>query len=87
MGMKTVGDKMHSYDSNCIYSVENLMGTLSSSLCQSLNKEAVGFIPAWSLAFLQGKGKRQVLSMMERIYSRVRYLGRKGEFGECKRSN
>ena len=47
-------DKVHSYDSNCIYSVANLMGTLSSSLCQLLNKEQlVGFIPAWSLAFLQ----------------------------------
>jgi len=37
MGMRTVGDKMHSHNSNCIYSVANLIGTLSSSLCQSLN--------------------------------------------------
>jgi len=31
--MRTVGNKMHSHDSNCIYSVANLTGTLSSSLC------------------------------------------------------
>jgi len=37
--VRTVGDKMHSHNSNCIYSVANLTGTLSSSLCQSLNKE------------------------------------------------
>ena len=28
----------------CISSVENPMGTLSSSLCQTLNKETVGLI-------------------------------------------
>jgi len=39
MDMRTVGDKMHSHNSNCIYSVANLIGTLSSSLCQLLNKE------------------------------------------------
>jgi len=43
--IRTVGDKMHSHNSNCIYSIVNLMGTLSSSLCQMLNKETVGFIP------------------------------------------
>ena len=32
------------------------MRTLSSSLCQLLNKRAVGLIPAWSLAFLQTTG-------------------------------
>jgi len=54
MGIRTVGDEVHGHNSNCIYSVANLMGTLSSSLCQLLNKEQlVGFIPAWSLAFLQ----------------------------------
>jgi len=37
--MRTVRDKVHSYDSNCIYSVVNLTGTLLSSLCQTLNKE------------------------------------------------
>jgi len=38
-GHENCGDKMHSHNSNCIYSVANLMGTLSSFLCQSLNKE------------------------------------------------
>jgi len=32
--MRTVGGKVHSYNSSCIYSVENQMGTLSSSPCQ-----------------------------------------------------
>ena len=44
MDMRTVGDKVHSHNSNCIYSVENPTGTLSSSLCQILNKETVGLI-------------------------------------------
>jgi len=39
MNMRTVRDKMHSHNSNCIYSVANIMGTLLSSLCQLLNKE------------------------------------------------
>jgi len=39
MDIRTVEDKVHSHDSNCIYSIVNLMGTLSSSLCQLLNKE------------------------------------------------
>jgi len=39
MDMRTVGDKMHNHNSNCIYSIANLIGTLSSSLCQLLNKE------------------------------------------------
>jgi len=29
----------------CINRIENLTGTLSSSLCQTLNKETVGLIP------------------------------------------
>ena len=33
----------------CISSIENLMGTLSSSLCQMLNKETVGLIPVIGL--------------------------------------
>jgi len=33
----------------CISSVENPMGTLSSSLCQMLNKEIVGLIPVIGL--------------------------------------
>jgi len=40
MDMRTVGDKTHSHDSNCIYSVANLMGTLLSSLCQTLTKSS-----------------------------------------------
>jgi len=41
--MRTVEDKVHSHNSNCIYSVANLTGTLLSSR----------FILAWSLATLQ----------------------------------
>ena len=33
------GKLVHRPCSSCISSVENLIGTLSSSLCQSLNKE------------------------------------------------
>jgi len=33
------GKVVHRPCSSCISSVENLIGTLSSSLCQSLNKE------------------------------------------------
>ena len=32
--MRTVGDKAHSHDSSCIYSVKNQMRTLLSSPCQ-----------------------------------------------------
>jgi len=32
--MRTMGDKVYSYDSSCIYSIENQMGTLLSSPCQ-----------------------------------------------------
>jgi len=35
MGIRTMGDKMHSYNSNYIYSVANLMGTLSVRLANS----------------------------------------------------
>jgi len=31
--MKTMGSEVHSHNSSCIYSVENQMGTLLSSLC------------------------------------------------------
>jgi len=34
-----------------------------------------------------GKGQGQVLSTMERVYSRIQYLRRKREFKECKRSD
>ena len=32
--IRTMGSKVHSHNSSCIYSVENQMGTLSSSSCQ-----------------------------------------------------
>ena len=32
--MRTMGGKVHSHDSSCIYSIENEMGTLLSSPCQ-----------------------------------------------------
>jgi len=38
--MRTVGDKIHSHDSNCIHSIANLIETLSSSLCQTLIKSS-----------------------------------------------
>ena len=38
--------------SSCINSVQNLMGTLSSSLCQMLNKETVGLILVIGLQLL-----------------------------------
>jgi len=31
--MRTMGSEVHSYDVSCIYSVENQIGTLSSSSC------------------------------------------------------
>jgi len=40
-----------------------------------------------NLEQVTSKRKGQILSMLEEIYSGVRYLGRKGEFGEYKRSN
>ena len=52
MDMRTVGGKVHSHSSNCIYSIANLMGTLLSSLCQMLNKETVGLIPVIRLWLL-----------------------------------
>ena len=39
MNMRTVGNKVHSHNSNCIYSVANLTRTLLSSPCQTLIKE------------------------------------------------
>jgi len=34
-----------------------------------------------------GERKKQVPCMIEEIYSRIQYLGRKGEFGECQGGN
>jgi len=42
---------VHSHNSNCIYSVANLMGTIEFSLSIT-EQRAVGFILAWSLVFL-----------------------------------
>ena len=54
MDIRTIGDKVHSHNSNCIYSVANLMGTYSIEFSLSIAEQrAVGFILAWSLAFLQ----------------------------------
>jgi len=47
----------------CISRVENPTGTLSSSLCQTLNKEIVGLIPVigvWLLTSLSNADKRAV---------------------------
>ena len=47
----------------CISRVENTTGTLSSSLCQTLNKETVGLIPVigvWLLTSLSNADKRAV---------------------------
>ena len=46
------GKVVHRPCSSCISSIENLMGTLSSSSCQMLIKRAVGFIPALGLVIL-----------------------------------
>jgi len=32
--MRTMGSEVHSYNSSCIYSIENQIETLSSSPCQ-----------------------------------------------------
>ena len=43
------GKIVHRLCSSCISSVENLTRTLSSSFCQTLNKETVGLIPVIGL--------------------------------------
>jgi len=51
-GMRTVGGKVHSHNSNCIYSVaESNRDSIEFSLSIT-EQRAVGFIPAWSLASL-----------------------------------
>ena len=50
--MRTVGDKVHSHNSNCIYSVvKSNRDSIEFSLSIA-EQRAVGFIPAWSLASL-----------------------------------
>jgi len=57
-GMRTVGGKVHSHNSNCIYSVaESNENSIEFSLSIA-EQRAVGFIPAWSLAFLHPTGHR-----------------------------
>ena len=38
--IEIIGDKEHSHNSNCIYSIVNLIETLLSSLCQILIKSS-----------------------------------------------
>jgi len=52
MGMRTVEDKVHSYDSNCIYSVAKSNRDSIEFSLSIAEQRAVGFIPAWSLASL-----------------------------------
>jgi len=52
MGIRTVGDKVHSHNSNCIYSVAKSNGDSIEFSLSIAEQRAVGFIPAWSLAFL-----------------------------------
>jgi len=51
--MRTVGGKVHSHDSNCIYSVAKSNGDSIEFSLSIAEQRAVGFIPAWSLASLQ----------------------------------
>jgi len=43
---------VHSHDSNCIYSVAESNGDSIKFSLSIAEQRAVGFIPAWSLAFL-----------------------------------
>jgi len=54
--MRTVGGKVHSHNSNCIYSVAESNGDFIEFSLSIAEQRAVGFIPAWSLAFLQATG-------------------------------
>jgi len=50
--MRTVGGKVHSHNSNCIYSVAKSNGDSIKFSLSITEQRAVGFIPAWSLASL-----------------------------------
>jgi len=54
--MRTVGGKVHSHDSNCIYSVAESNGDSIEFSLSIAEQKAVGFIPAWSLASLHQTG-------------------------------
>jgi len=45
--------KVHSHNSNCIYSVAESNGDSIEFSLSIAEQRAVGFIPAWSLASLQ----------------------------------
>jgi len=51
--MRTVGDKVHSHNSNCIYSVAKSNRDSIEFFLSIAEQRAVDFIPAWSLASLQ----------------------------------
>ena len=56
----------------CISRVENPMGTLSSSLCQILNKGTVGLIPVigvWQLTVCKGGHLRDTMQIGSRLSS------------------
>jgi len=55
-----VGDKVHSHNSNCIYSVAKSNGNSIKFSLSIAEQKAVGFISAWSLASLQGGTKASV---------------------------
>jgi len=46
MDMRTVGDKMHSHDSNCIYSVAKSNRDFIKFSLSIAKRRAVSFIPA-----------------------------------------
>ena len=47
-----MGDKVHSHDSNCIYSIAKSNGDSIEFSLLIAEQRAVGFILAWSLASL-----------------------------------
>jgi len=59
--MRTVGDKVHSHDSNCIYSVAKSNRDSIEFSLSIAEQRAVGFIPAWSLASLHDPAADQIL--------------------------
>jgi len=75
MGMRTVGDKVYSHDSNCIYSVAKSNGDSIEFSLSIAEQRAIGFILAWSLAFLQlsylpqhnGIAKRAIAIIFEMV--------------------
>jgi len=56
-----MGDKMHSHDSNCIYSVAKSNGDSIKFSLSIAEQRAVGFIPAWSLASLHSVANQWVI--------------------------